>query len=209
MCIRDSIELGERTLIRASLQDAREQAASRKMYEAAVLDPLTGVYNRGHLETILVSEFAFAVRHRTPLSVVFVDLDHFTQVNNTFGHQAGDAVLRAVAQTVKNTIRTEDLIARYGGEEFVLVARGIDLNGSIAMADRIRMTVESAPVVVGGHAVTVTASFGVAAYEAATPYGTVQELVAAADRAVYRAKAEGRNRVCEAFDRVADSWRCA
>ncbi len=205
----DRIELGERTLIRASLQDAREQAASRKMYEAAVLDPLTGVYNRGHLETILVSEFAFAVRHRTPLSVVFVDLDHFTQVNNTFGHQAGDAVLRAVAQTVKNTIRTEDLIARYGGEEFVLVARGIDLNGSIAMADRIRMTVESAPVVVGGHAVTVTASFGVAAYEAATPYGTVQELVAAADRAVYRAKAEGRNRVCEAFDRVADSWRCA
>ena len=89
------------------------------------------------------------------------------------------------------------------------MARGIDLNGSIAMADRIRMTVESAPVVVGGHAVTVTASFGVAAYEAATPYGTVQELVAAADRAVYRAKAEGRNRVCEAFDRVADSWRCA
>ena len=205
----DRIELGERTLIRASLQDAREQEASRRMYEAAVLDPLTSVYNRGHLETILVSEFAFAVRHRAPLSVIFVDLDHFTQVNNTYGHQAGDAVLRAVAQVVQKTIRTEDLMARYGGEEFVLVARGIDLNGAIAMAERIRSTVETSPVAVGDRQVAVTASFGVAAYEAATPYATVQELVAAADRAVYRAKSSGRNCVCEAIDRSADSWRCA
>jgi len=205
----DRIELGERTLIRVSLQDRREQETSRRMYEAAVLDPLTGVYNRGHLESTLVSEFAFAVRHRSPLSVVFVDLDHFTQVNNSYGHQAGDAVLKAVAQAVYRTIRTEDLIARYGGEEFVLVARGIDLNGGIAMAERIRATVERLEVEVDGRRVKVTASFGVASYEAATPYGTVQELVAAADRAVYRAKAEGRNRVCEAIDRAADSWRCA
>lgn len=203
----DHIELGERTLIRVSLQDEREHEAARRMYEAAVLDGLTGVYNRGHLETVLESEYAYAVRHRSPVSVIFVDLDHFTNVNNSYGHQAGDAALRTVAQVLAEAIRTEDLLARYGGEEFVLVARGIDLNGSIAMAGRLRQIVEQTAIDVGGELISVTASFGVAAYEAATPYQSVQELVAAADRAVYRAKSEGRNRVCEAFDTSPESWR--
>lgn len=204
----ERIELGARTLIRVSLQDEREHEATRRVYEAAVLDPLTGLYNRGHLEKSLAAEFAYSVRHRVPLSVAFVDLDHFTRVNNTYGHQAGDAVLRAVCGALREGIRTEDFIARYGGEEIVVVARGIDLNGAIAMAERLRRIVETTPVAVDGAWVEVTASFGVASFEAATPYANVHELVAAADRAVYRAKAMGRNCVCEAVDRASDSWRC-
>lgn len=203
----DKIQLGEHTLIRVSLQDETEQQAARRMYEAAVKDPLTGIYNRGHLEAVLVSEFAYAARHKTPLSVIFVDLDHFTQVNNTYGHQAGDAVLQAVAQAMKNAIRTEDMVARYGGEEFVMLARGVDLNGSLVMAERIRWIIESMSTPYDDRSLTITASLGVSCFEAATPFETVQHLVAAADRAVYRAKAEGRNRVVGAIDAASDSWR--
>lgn len=203
----DRIQLGEHTLLRVALQDATEHEAAQRMYEAAVLDPLTGVYNRGHLEAVLTAEFAFAQRHKTPLSVIFADLDHFTDVNNTYGHQAGDAVLQDVAQAIRQAVRTEDLVARYGGEEFVLVARGIDLNGAIAMAERIRRKVEGVTVPLDDTLLSVTASFGVACFEAATPYDTREQLVAAADRAVYRAKAEGRNRVCDSSDVAPDSWR--
>ncbi|MEM1034067.1 MAG: GGDEF domain-containing protein [Myxococcota bacterium] len=203
----DRIQLGEHTLLRASLQDVTEHEAARKMYEAAVLDPLTEIYNRGHMEAVLRQEFAFAQRHKSPLAVMFVDLDHFTRVNNTHGHQVGDEVLRRVARTIHHAIRTEDLVARYGGEEFVLVARGIDLNGSLVMAERVRRTIEHTRIPVGDTTISVTASIGVACFEAATPYPSQDELVAAADRAVYSAKREGRNRVCEALDVAPSSWR--
>ncbi|MEM9692966.1 MAG: GGDEF domain-containing protein [Myxococcota bacterium] len=201
----DRIQLGEHTLIRVSLQDATEHEAAKRMYQAAVLDPLTGVYNRGHLEAVLVAEFAYAHRHKSPLTVAFVDLDHFTRVNNTYGHQAGDAVLRMAAQAISHAVRTEDLVARYGGEEFVLLARGIDINGGLVMAERVRRTLESLRVPVHGNTIEITGSVGVASYEAATPYATQEELIAAADRAVYRAKADGRNRVCDAIDEP-DQW---
>lgn len=203
----DKIQLGEHTLLRCSLQDETEQQASRRMYEAAVKDPLTGIFNRGHLEAVLVAEYAYAQRHKSPLSVIFVDLDHFTKVNNTHGHQAGDAVIRAAAQAMFNAIRTEDLVARYGGEEFVLLARGIDLNGSLAMAERVRVIIERMKVQTQGKELSITASFGVACFEAATPFESVEQLVAAADRAVYRAKAEGRNCVSAALETHSDSWR--
>lgn len=203
----DKIQLGEHTLIRVALQDATEQQASRRMYEAAVRDPLTGIYNRGHLEAVLVAEFAYAARHKTPLSIVFVDLDHFTAVNTNHGHQAGDAVIRAAAQAMKDAIRTEDLVARYGGEEFVMLARGIDLNGSLVMAERIRRIIEGLSIPFHGKVLKITASLGVSCFEAATPFESVHELVAAADRAVYRAKSEGRNCVSAALDAQSDSWR--
>ncbi len=203
----DRIQLGENTLIRASLQDATEQEAARRMYSAAVQDPLTGVFNRGHLDASLVSEFAFAQRHRVPLSILFVDLDHFTQVNNTYGHQAGDAALKLTAQAIQNAVRVEDIVTRYGGEEFVLVARGIDSAGGAILAERVRRTIESITIPYRGHAIRITASVGVATLEPATPYENHEQLIAAADRAVYRAKAEGRNRVCQAMMSAPGSWR--
>jgi diguanylate cyclase (GGDEF)-like protein len=205
----DRIQIGENTVLRVNLQDAAEQEAAEALYRASVIDPLTGIYNRGHLETMLQAEFAYAVRHRQALSIVFIDLDHFTEVNNRFGHQAGDEVLRAVTRAIRKAIRTEDFLARYGGEEFVLVARGIDLNGSLVMADRVRKLVQQLEVPFrGGRHIKVTASFGVACHEAASSYTSPQQLVAAADTAVYRAKADGRNCVREATEPPA-SWQPA
>ncbi len=193
----DRIQLGLNTLFRVDLQDATEQEAAKRLYEAAVRDPLTGVYNRGHFETQLVSEFAFAARHQTALSILFIDFDHFTQVNNTYGHQAGDAVLRNAARTIQEVVRTEDLVARYGGEEFVLVARGISLEHTLVLAERVRSTVARCLVPWDDVAIAVTVSIGVATYDhQRAPYGNPEQLVAAADRAVYRAKHEGRDRVC-------------
>lgn len=191
----DRIQLGQNTLIRASLQDATEQEAAQKVYDAAVRDPLTGLFNRGHLDVMLVREFAYSVRHGIPLCVLFLDLDYFSKVNNTYGHQAGDLVLRTVADAVAETIRTEDLAARYGGEEFVLVARGITREHGCVLGERVRIIIEGLAVPWQAETLRVTTSIGVAAYDASTPYGKLEELIAAADRAVYRAKNEGRNRV--------------
>jgi diguanylate cyclase (GGDEF)-like protein len=198
LCDGDRIQLGENTLLRVALQDVTEHEATRRIHQAALLDPLTGVYNRGHLEAVMVAEYAFASRHRTPLALAFIDIDHFGAINNRWGHPVGDAVLRCVAQTIRHSLRLEDFVARYGGEEFVVVARGIDMNGALAMAERVRRNIASCEVAVGETVVSMTASLGVAAFEAATPYAAIDLLIAAADRAVYCAKALGRNRVCQA-----------
>jgi diguanylate cyclase (GGDEF)-like protein len=203
----DRIQLGENTLIRVSLQDATEQEAAQRMYHAAVYDPLTQVFNRGHLDAMLVSEFAYAVRHSFPLSILFIDLDHFTEVNNAYGHQAGDAVLAATAAAIRSSVRIEDLVARYGGEELVVVARSIDSPGAQIIAERVRRKIEAGTVSFQGTAIRVTASVGVATHDPTTPYDNVAQLVAAADRAVYLAKAEGRNRVCTAMEKAPSSWR--
>jgi len=192
----DRIQLGQDTLIRVALQDATEQEAAQRIYEAAVRDPLTRLFNRGHLDKMLYREYAYAVRHRSPLAVLFLDLDHFSAVNNTHGHQAGDMVLRTIAHLIHKMVRTEDLVARYGGEEFVLVARGLNKEQACILGERVRSTIEAQELVWGDAALKVTTSVGVAAYDAATPYATLDELVAAADRAVYQAKNDGRNRVC-------------
>ncbi len=207
LCDSDRIQLGENTLIRVSLHDATEQEAARRMYNAAVYDPLTGVFNRGHLDANLVQEFAYAARHKIPLSILFIDLDHFTAVNNSYGHQAGDAVLAAVGAAIRKSVRIEDVVARYGGEELVVVARGIDTAGAKVIAERVRRMIESSTVAYRGSAIRVTASIGVATFSPTALYDTVDSLLAAADRAVYRAKAEGRNRVACAIDSTADSWR--
>ncbi len=129
--------------------------------------------------------------------MLFIDFDHFTQVNNTYGHQAGDAVLRNAARTIQEVIRTEDLVARYGGEELVLVARGISLEHTLILAERVRRTVAGCGVPWNDVAIAVTVSIGVATYDQQrSPYSSSDQLVAAADRAVYRAKREGRDRVC-------------
>ncbi|HJL18328.1 MAG TPA: GGDEF domain-containing protein [Sandaracinaceae bacterium LLY-WYZ-13_1] len=191
----DRIQLGASTLLRVTLQDEQEAEVARRLYESAVRDPLTGIFNRGHFDERLLAEFAYADRHRSALTVVLIDLDRFKQVNDTHGHQAGDAVLRDVAATIQRTIRAEDLLARYGGEELVLLVRGIDPVGSAHMAERVRATVEAAPVRWQGRTIPVTASLGVATMTAERPFEAAEHLLAAADRAVYAAKASGRNTV--------------
>lgn len=191
----DRIQLGTDTILRFSLVTDEEEEALRRIYEAAVLDALTGVANRKHLEERLEAELAFAKRHEVDLSVIIMDLDHFKRVNDTYGHLAGDQVLRRSAQLVKDALRLEDFVGRYGGEEFVVVARGTPAEQAVQLAERLRKKISEAPVVFEQHEIPVTMSAGVASLDDCGPERDRQALLATADERLYRAKESGRNRV--------------
>ena len=190
------IQMGRDTVLKFSLQDELEARATRRLYESAMHDPLTGVHNRRYLDEHLQSEFAFAARHGTSLSLLLIDADHFKRVNDTYGHAAGDAALRALAGHLLRSVRAEDMIARFGGEEFAVLAREITAEGAHAVAERIRRSVERTPVQLDDGAVPITVSIGVVTMTVARPFATADSLLEAADEALYRAKETGRNR-CE------------
>jgi diguanylate cyclase (GGDEF)-like protein len=189
------IQLGVATVLRFGLSDAAMVAEARRLYEATVRDPLTGAHNRNFLDERLRAEMSYAARHGTDVSVLFVDADHFKRVNDGYGHQAGDAVLCALAALLMRTMRIEDVVARYGGEEFVVVVRGIGAVGVLAVAERIRSEVEALVVEHEGRRIPITVSIGVATHSAERNVKTAEELIAIADAALYRAKEAGRNRI--------------
>jgi two-component system cell cycle response regulator len=191
------IQIGENTVLRFSLQDELEQEAAAQVYEMTVRDPLTRLHNRRYLDERLQTEFAFAARHRTTLSVLILDVDHFKRVNDTMGHQAGDAVLRGLASALQRMVRTEDLLARYGGEEFVVAARGIDERSAGIFAERIRRNVEQLEIPWADSRLKITISI-VLAHMGERRFPAADALVAAADGALYQAKKGGRNRVVKA-----------
>jgi two-component system cell cycle response regulator len=191
----DRVRLGSAVTLRFQRVDAEEEKALVGVYEASVKDGLTGAWNRKYLDERLRGELAYAVRHRVPLSVVLVDIDHFKKVNDTYGHLVGDEVLKATAATMRGAIRTEDLLARYGGEEFVVVARGVDLKSGVQLAERLRITAERKTVSAGGHSISRTVSAGVASVECCGAEPRVEQLLGIADERLYRAKEAGRNRV--------------
>jgi diguanylate cyclase (GGDEF)-like protein len=162
-----------------------------------VTDVLTRVHNRRYFEDRLAGEMSFALRHAAPLSLLLFDVDHFKKVNDTFGHAAGDAVLRVMAATVKRMVRTEDLVARYGGEEFAVIARGIGHRNAMIFGERVRKTVQACVVPWDERPIHATISIGVATVEQGSPIDGTRALVAAADAALYRAKNGGRNRVAD------------
>ncbi|HET6337903.1 MAG TPA: GGDEF domain-containing protein [Polyangiales bacterium] len=183
------------TLLRFALQDEVERAAARRIYEMSVRDGLTGVYNRRYFEERLASEFAFAARHVTPLCIILADIDHFKRINDSWGHHAGDAVLRRVAVELQAGVRTEDVVARFGGEEFAIVARGIDVDGARMFAERVRVIIQRSVITWEGDRMPVTMSLGVAHNLGNASIDKPELLVAAADMALYSAKHNGRNRV--------------
>ncbi len=157
---------------------------------AALRDPLTGVNNRSALNAAMVRETELARRHKTPLSVIMMDIDFFKQVNDRYGHLAGDFVLRSVADAVSNCTRCSDIIFRSGGEEFLIVLSNTDTKGAMQLAERVRKTLASHDYHYGEHHILVTASFGVACFRAGESSDALLEKV---DRALYDAKADGRN----------------
>lgn len=189
------IQIGETTVLRFSLQDKLEQEAANRLYELSVRDPLTKLHNRRHLDERLAGEFAYALRHKTALTVLVVDVDHFKRINDTYGHSAGDDVLRALAVVLQNMVRAEDVVARLGGEEFVVLARGIDDRGTEVFAERLRSAVEAMHIQWERNELRVTVSVGVAHGEGRRPYASPAAMVAAADGALYQAKHGGRNQV--------------
>jgi two-component system, cell cycle response regulator len=191
----DRVQLGSGTFLRFSLVSEDEERALRKMYDAALRDGLTGVFNRKHLEERLDAEIAYALRHKAELSFVIFDVDHFKRVNDTYGHPAGDAVLKAVAQVLMAGVRTEDVLGRYGGEEFVVVARGIALPGASLLAERLRANLAATPLRLGEAVFSVTASAGVASLTCCQGKLDKATLLGIADARLYRAKQSGRNRI--------------
>ncbi len=190
----DKIQIGANTVVKFSLQDQLEEQYQRSIYESATRDGLTRIFNQKYFLDSLRKEFAYCLRHRVPLSLVMFDLDHFKDVNDTYGHPAGDLVLQQVAQRVSETVRQEDLFARYGGEEFCLMLREAAADKAIRCAERCRKAVERAPYDFNGTPILVTISLGVATLLDAE-YSQPEDLLAAADSYLYRAKTRGRNRV--------------
>jgi diguanylate cyclase (GGDEF)-like protein len=190
----DRVQLGTGLTLGFLLVSEAEEASLRKVYEAAMLDALTGVANRKHLEERLEAEIAHANRHQSPLALIIQDIDFFKKVNDTHGHPAGDAVLTAVAQVLRFSARADDLVARYGGEEFVLVLRNTDRNGAWHLAERIRVAVAQQSIVHGTSVIQVTSSAGVAALDECNPRSRAA-LLGLADGRLYQAKQAGRNRV--------------
>ena len=166
--------------------------ALAETHAAATIDKLTGVWNRQALLAELFSEVERASRYNRPLSVAFVDIDHFKQVNDTYGHSVGDVVLRGVAQTVRANLRATDIVGRYGGEEFMVLLTETGVEDATVLAEKIRSLVQRARFTVeGGTELTVTVSIGIAGGQGRQL--RVDELVRDADAAMYSAKGLGRN----------------
>jgi diguanylate cyclase (GGDEF)-like protein len=193
----DRFQIGTSTTFKFSIADEMEAAVQRKLVEAALRDPLTGLYSRRHFQERFAAEVAVAHRHGRPLSLLVADVDHFKRVNDRHGHLAGDEVLKTVARALTQGIRIEDILARFGGEEFVILAREADATAAMALAERLRQLVEVAQtswesgddVPIG---ISVTVSIGVAQL---APDQNERDLFQRADGAAYEAKKQGRNRV--------------
>jgi diguanylate cyclase (GGDEF)-like protein len=191
------------TLLQRSLRHAQLLNASR-------IDSKTGLLNAGTWEREAASEVARAVRTRTPLALMLVDLDHFKAVNDSYGHLAGDKALRAISRTFKIFLRDYDLAGRFGGEEFALLLPQTGAADAQRIAERMRAHIGQMPIAAGDdpavEAIRVTVSIGVAALGTTWTRGTgsqLTDLLAAADTALYRAKGGGRDRVCMVTDTAA------
>ena len=200
-CHSSIMNVGNRSLIISLIMDISErtrteravQVLQEELREQSTHDALTGLYNRRFLDESFGRELLLAKRGGHPVSVILADLDHFKAVNDRNGHLAGDEVLRIFGTLLTTNARASDIVCRYGGEEFLLVLPGMTTEGAVERAEQLRQAMAATAVSHGQSRITVTASFGVATFP--THGGTTDELIAAADRALYSAKAEGRNRV--------------
>ncbi len=189
------VGLGRRTVLRFSLQDALEEQALIRVHESALRDRLTGAHNRGAFDDRLNSELSISRARGTPLALLLFDIDHFKRLNDTYGHQAGDAVLRETAKAVRRALRRVDFLARYGGEEFAIILKDVSSRSVHVMAERVRLAVEELELPWQGETIRVTVSVGGVHVARTSSVEDPAAMIAAADEALYEAKHQGRNRV--------------
>jgi diguanylate cyclase (GGDEF)-like protein len=199
----DRVLVGSSTILKLTYQDQIEEEFQKQLYASATRDDLTGLLNKKFLLERFSVEFAYCKRHKVPLSLCMFDIDHFKQINDRWGHVAGDTVLSQLGKLVRRTTRPEDAVCRYGGEEFAVLLREIDIGNAQLFAERIRSRVERADFTFkdgDGRVQTIrlTISVGVATLCETAQYATVEELITAADKQLYVAKQAGRNRVASA-----------
>ena len=169
----------------------------KKIKELSITDGLTGLYVYRYFNDMLDKEILRSTRYQQPFSLIMLDLDGFKEVNDTFGHPQGDAVLREVAQILKRVCREVDVVARYGGEEFAIILPATDTEGAYILADRIRMVIKNYAFGLKDNVISLTASLGVASYPESG--ATKTDLIKQVDRALYKVKADGKNGVCRAL----------
>jgi diguanylate cyclase (GGDEF)-like protein len=176
-----------------ALQDELRRS-NEQLRTLSSTDPLTGLYNRRYLMRALATEFERSDRYGTSLSFTMIDIDHFKRLNDTFGHQAGDDVLREMGALIRREIRAPDVPGRYGGEEFCIVLPETTVEGAREFAQRFRLTVESTAFPAQGQELRLTVSVGVS-FCPDPELSNEEDLIRRADEALYQAKTEGRNRV--------------
>jgi two-component system, cell cycle response regulator len=189
----DKLQLSSNTIFKFALQDQQENVFHKELYKMAVVDALTGIHNKRFFMERLKEELSHAKRGGRELSLLMMDIDHFKQKNDTYGHLAGDMVLSSVAKNLQGIIRTEDILARYGGEEFGVILRGTGEDDAAALAERMRASVAAAKFVYESQPIPVTISIGVATLDADRPFPTPEAFIEAADKSLYASKEGGRN----------------
>ncbi len=163
-----------------------------------ITDPLTDLFNRRYLDRRLVEEFDRARRYGLSLSLILLDIDHFKSINDRYGHQIGDQVLRSLGELIQEAVRKSDLVARYGGEEIMIIALNTPAEGALVVAERLRRLIEMQNIEIdtvdgAPKGIAISASFGVAGLNEQMP--AIRDLVRSADEAMYLAKRNGRNQV--------------
>lgn len=192
---KDSLELVEYLMDILSITIAHSYN-QRKIKNLSAIDSLTHLYNRRQFMALLNGEYRRTIRHNLNLSVIFLDIDTFKRVNDTFGHLSGDMVLRALADTIKRTIRTSDVAGRYGGEEFVIYLPETNLQNAAISAERLRKNFEEQNIPIGKSGLAhLTISLGVASIGEVDPADDVDRLIELADKKMYVAKQRGKNRI--------------
>ncbi len=170
------------------------EETNKKLLNIALKDPLTGAYNRRYLNEILEVEISQAKRYNTMLLIIACDIDHFKKVNDTYGHNEGDLVLKSVVRIIKSSLRKTDILARTGGEEFIIVCHSINGEAGNKVAEKLRKKIEETPIDLKRDiSISITMSFGVACYSPAMR--NIEEFIKVADNRLYLAKERGRNRV--------------
>jgi two-component system cell cycle response regulator len=189
----DLIKIG-RTIFKFLTGGNVENAYHEEIYRLTTIDGLTQIFNKRYFMEMLEREISRSHRYRRALSLIIFDIDHFKNINDTYGHLAGDAVLRHLAGVVKNNLRREDMLARYGGEEFAVILPEVELAAARLIADKIRKLVEGTRFRFEETDIPVTISLGIAACGEDLQEPT--EFIKAADEKLYEAKQSGRNRAC-------------
>jgi diguanylate cyclase (GGDEF)-like protein len=188
----DKLELGE-TVLRVGYNDEIEREYHSKLFDFAARDTLTGLYNKRFVLSELESHFKIARRNKRLFSIIIFDIDNFKDINDTFGHLAGDAYLKKVGQILNDTLREQDISGRVGGEEFLIIIPETKLQGAMDLAERFRKKVESSEIIFQDQSIRATISAGVSQFELGNKDWVL--LVKEADDALYRAKRKGKNKV--------------
>ncbi len=189
----DLIKIGE-VIFKFLSRDNLENVYHEEIYRLATTDGLTTVYNKRYFLDCIDREFSRSMRHSRDLSLILLDIDHFKKLNDTYGHLAGDFVLKKTAQMIQRKIRFEDIFCRYGGEEFALLLPETERWQAAKIAEKIRQLIERQEVVFENSEICTTASLGVASTYKGLE--SAQQLIQIADANLYKAKDAGRNRVC-------------